>query len=440
MTRGGVDPGLPVRTPSGAAGGVDVASLLSGILAAVDPEARVREALAAAAPLAPGGALFALGKAAGPLARGALAALPEPPRRVLVVRPHDAPALGRGDAEELTGGHPLPDGGSLAAGRRLVAWLGSLAPGDDLLALVSGGGSACLELPAGGLDLADLVATQRALLASGLAIDAVNAVRRHLSAVKGGGALVRAPGAVRVLYLSDVPGDDPATVASGPFAADPTTFADALAAVSGLAVPAAVRRHLEAGDRGELAETLKPGDPAAGRARHDLLAGNATAVAAAAGMLARRGFRVVTGSLAGDAREAGEALVARGRSLEGSPAALVLGGETTVRLDPPPPATARGGRNQELALAAARALAGGGRGAGEVVVALATDGVDGPTPAAGAMVDRTTWERLREAGAEPEGALAGHDSHTALARLPGALLRTGPTGTNVADVAVYLRW
>jgi glycerate-2-kinase len=419
-----------------------VRRLVEGVLAAVEPGGRVREALG---PTAGGfGAVFALGKAGAALWRGAAEALASAaPARALVVRPHDAVGVGVTGVEELTGGHPLPDAGSVAAGRRLAAWLRGLPAAGRLLALISGGGSACLELPAPGLTLAELAATQRALLASGLPIDAVNAVRKHLSALKGGGALRLAPCAVTVLVLSDVRGDDPATVASGPFAADPTTHADALAAVAGLAVPPRVVAHLTAGARGERPETLKPGEATRARAEHRLLAGNGTAVAAAAALLAAAGFAVETGELAGEAARAGEDLVARGRGFvarrPGGRVAVLLGGETTVRLLPPPPPQARGGRNQELALAAARALAAGGTGR-ESVVALATDGVDGATPAAGAVVDGTTWRRLIAAGAAPERALAGHDSHGALAAVPDSLLVTGPTGTNVADVVAYLGW
>jgi glycerate-2-kinase len=158
-------------------------------------------------------------------------------------------------------------------------------------------------------------------------------------------------------------------------------------------------------------------------------------MAAAAGEARQGGFAVMTGDLAGEAAAAARLLVARGRALGGERVALVLGGETTVTLGPE---SGRGGRNQELALAAARELAGGGDG--ELVLTLASDGEDGPTSAAGGIVDGTSWEKLERAGAEPAAALARHDSNRALAALPGALLETGNTGTNVGDLAVYLRW
>jgi glycerate-2-kinase len=403
--------------------------MTAAALAAVDPERLAREELARRGERF--GAAVAIGKAAAALARGAREAL-EPAAPRLLIRPHNTPGLLDPGWEQTTGGHPLPDRQSAAAGERLERWLAEIAP-RPLLALISGGASACVEAPAADLTLEDLAATQRALLASGLPIQKVNAVRKHLSRLKGGGALLaggrRIP-RVLALLLSDVPGDDPAAIASGPFAADPTTYAEALAAVEGLAVPEAARRHLAAGARGERPETLKADPP---EVETVLLASVKTAVAAAVSVARRQGFHAVEGELDGEAVRAARELVERGRALEGTAVALVLGGETTVTLRGD---AGRGGRNQELALAAAQALAGG---AGELVFTLATDGEDGPTRSAGATVDGNTWERIRRAGIDPEAALARHDSRAALAAVPGALLETGPTGTNVGDLAVYLR-
>ncbi|HEX4960284.1 MAG TPA: DUF4147 domain-containing protein [Thermoanaerobaculia bacterium] len=415
----------------------DLARHLTAVaLTAVDPERLAREELSRRGERF--GAVVALGKAGAGFARGVGAGL-EPGSRRLLIRPHRSPALLDPAWEQKTGGHPLPDRQSVAAGERLAKWLGDLSP-RPLLALVSGGGSACLEVPAPGLSLDDLVATQRALLASGLPIHTVNAVRKHLSRLKGGGAL-RAVGGrlprILALLLSDVPGDDPAAIASGPFAADPTTYREALEAVRALAVPDAVRRHLEAGVRGEAPETVKPGDPLLAQVETILVGGAGTAVAAAVAEARRQGFQAVDGDLEGEAQATGRELVKRGRALAGglggAGVALVLGGETTVTLGN---AAGSGGRNQELALAAARELAGG---EGELVFTLATDGEDGPTRYAGAVVTGTTWDAVRRAGIDPEGALARHDSRTALAAVPGTLTETGPTGTNVGDLAVYLR-
>jgi len=406
--------------------------MTAAALAAVDPERLAREELARRGERF--GAAVAMGKAAAALARGAREAL-EPAAPRLLIRPHNTPGLLDPGWEQMTGGHPLPDRRSAAAGERLERWLAEIAP-RPLLALISGGASACVEAPAADLMLEDLAATQRALLASGLPIRTVNAVRKHLSRLKGGGALRALPVTtgrlprVLALLLSDVPGDDPAAIASGPFAADPTTYAEALAAVEGLEVPEAVRRHLAAGARGERPETLKADPP---EVETVLLASVKTAVAAAVAVARRQGFHALEGELEGEAARAARDLVERGRALEGSAVALVLGGETTVTLGGE---MGRGGRNQELALAAARALAGG---TDELVFTLATDGEDGPTRSAGATVDGATWETVRRAGIDPQAALARHDSRTALAAVPGALLETGPTGTNVGDLAVYLR-
>lgn len=413
--------------------------LVAVALAAVDPERLVREHLGGSrSPGGPGAAprqfaaVLAIGKAAPAMARGARAHLAPSPRRLLV-RPHGVPGLLDPVWEQLSGGHPLPDKQSLGAGARVLRWLGELSPGAPLLALISGGASACVEAPAPGLALEDLVVTQRCLLASGRPIGEINAARKHLSAFKGGGALRATRAQVLALLLSDVPGDDPATIASGPFAADPATFAGALAAVSGLAVPERVREHLAAGARGELPETLKAGDPALSRVETALIGNVGTAAVAAATESHAQGYATRTGELSGEARVAARELVALGRSIPGPAVALVLGGETTVTLEGSP---GQGGRNLELALAAARELDGG---VGELVMALATDGEDGPTRYAGAMVDGETWGGMQAAGIDPARALARHDSQRALGAVAGALIETGPTGTNVGDLAIYLR-
>lgn len=420
----------------------DVARRLTAVaLAAVDPERLVYDRLRERPEHFD--AILAVGKAAAAMARGTRPAIsPSFSPRRLLVRPQSSPALLDPAWEQRSGGHPLPDRQSVAAGERVRDFLAALAPGQKLLALVSGGASSCLELPAPGLSLEDLAATQRLLLASGLPIHTVNTVRKHLSALKGGGALRVTGGEVLTLVLSDVPGDDLATVASGLFAADPTSFSEAWAAVERLPVPEAVRRHLLAGVRGEVPETVKPGDPLLGQVRTVGIGGVRTAVEAVVAELRRLGFAAEDGELAGEAAEAGRELVRRGRergALGGVPgtsgAALVLGGETTVTLDGP---GGQGGRNQEMALAAAGALAAGSAGQ-EVVLTLATDGEDGPTRAAGGVVDGGTWEAIRRAGGDPAAALERHDSGRALKLAPGALLETGVTGTNVGDLAVYLR-
>lgn len=411
--------------------------LANTAIAGVDPERLVREELGRREPRVD--AILAVGKASAAMARGtreALAAMSArgfTPRRLLI-RPHSSPALLDPGWEQKTGGHPLPDRQSLAAGERLREWLEGIAPEQSLLVLISGGSSACLELPAPGLELQDLADVQRVLLGSGLPIGAVNAVRKHLSSLKGGGALRFTRCRVLALLLSDVPGDDPGTIGSGLFAADPSTFAGAMAAISlaGASAPAKVRDWLKEASN----ETLKPGDPALARVENVVIGSVRLAMAMVAAGAKRQGFTVAEGELTGEASRAGRDLVARGRALEGSSVALVLGGETTVTVRE---GGGRGGRNGELALTAARELAGGLAGQEEVVLSLATDGEDGTTATAGAAVDGNTWEAIRRAGIDPDAALARHDSLPALEKAPGALLKTGVTGTNVGDLALYLR-
>jgi glycerate-2-kinase len=379
--------------------------------------------------------LVGAGKAALAMAGAASAAAGELLVGGVLVVPHGTAAACADGVVAAGGGHPLPDSAGAAASARLLAAVRAAGPDVLVLAVLSGGASALLEVPAAGVTLDDLRALTAALLAGGLDIAALNTVRRHCSRVKGGGlarAAARAAG-LWALVLSDVVGDDPAVVASGPTVADPTTFADALAILARLpadAVPARIRAHLERGAAGRVAETVKPGDPVLARTHTVLVGGNRDAVDAAAAEARARGYavHVLAQPLTGDAAEAGRqvaaALPAAGR------AALVAGGETTVRVV----AGGRGGRCQQLALAAAIALAG--RDA--VLLAGATDGVDGPTDAAGACVDGDTVARARARGYDPVAALAATDSFPVL-DATGDLLRTGPTGTNVADVVVALR-
>jgi len=296
---------------------------------------------------------------------------------------------------------------------------------------VSGGASALLVAPAPGVTLEDKTEVTRQLLAAGADITALNAVRKHCSLVKSGGlarAAARAAG-LWTLVLSDVVGDDPATIGSGPTVADPTTLRDAEAVLDrwlGATAPYRVRQHLARA----VSETVKPGDPVLARARTVVIGGNRDATEAAAGAAIERGYATETlAPLTGDAAAAGRAIAARLRAAPTDRAvAIVAGGETTVRVQP----GGRGGRAQHLALAAAVALAG----VPAVVLAAGTDGVDGPTDAAGACVDGDTIAR----GGTPEAerALRETDSHRYLTAT-GDLLVTGPTGTNVADVVVALR-
>ncbi len=384
--------------------------------------------------------LVAAGKAAPAMAIAAVERLPTPPLVAVAVHPPGVPSADRLASlgiEALEADHPLPTGRNVEAAARVARDVESMPSDGTLLLLLSGGASALLTLPADGLTLGDLAAVTRALLRAGAPIDELNAVRKHCERLKGGG-LVRlaSPRAVHALILSDVVGDRPDVIGSGPTAPDPTTYADALAVLerrSALGASRAVTAHLQRGEAGQLPETLKPGDPALALVRNTIIGGNETALRAAEHQLASDGFNIIAveRETVGEAAEIGRALASRLRAISAPdrPACILLGGETTVTVGE---ASGVGGRNQELALAAAIELDGD---PGLAVLAFATDGRDGPTDAAGAFVTGATAAAARERGLDLALALRQHDSHPTLDAL-GCLIRTGPTGTNVNDVAV----
>ena len=380
----------------------------------------------------------ALGKAAGAMVEAALTVAGRASRGIAFTpRGYPSPA---GGTPVVFGNHPVPGADSFAAGRRLLEQVRATAPESTLVFLLSGGGSATVEVPAPGLGPDDLTRTTELLLASGAPIGAMNAIRRHLSAVKGG-QLAVARGARRfaTIAISDVVGDAPENIASGPTVGDPTTFRTALDAVRryGLErrLPRAVRKRLRSGARGALTETPKPSDPALRRAPFVLAATNRTALGAAAAEARRRGYRTrtVPQPVVGETRPAAERF-ARGLLVDvrksPGPVARVAGGETTVTLGSRP---GRGGRNTEFAVAAARVL----NGRGALVLSVGTDGVDGPTDAAGGWVDGASASHAAEAGIDLTRALATHATYDVLERL-GGLLKPGPTGTNVMDLHVGL--
>jgi hydroxypyruvate reductase len=387
--------------------------------------------------------LVAVGKAAVPMARAAEGVLGRRLEGGLVVAP--APGPGLRHAQLRLSSHPLPDARGEQAAREVEALTSSLGEDDRLLLLLSGGASALLPAPVAGITLADKVRTTDLLLRAGASIHELNAVRKHLSRLKGGGLLrAAAPARVVALVLSDVVGDDLSTIASGPAAPDPTTYADALAVLRARRVqgdvPSAVVHHLEAGERGEIAETPKPGDPLFVRVHTRIVGSNRLSLEAAARAARRLGFRplVLTSRLEGEAREAARFLVAvlaecvhDGRPAR-PPVCLVAGGETTVTVR----GGGVGGRNQELAVAAVEPLAA--LPVPAVLACLATDGADGKSDAAGGVVDDTTLERARGLGLAPPAAfLEDNDSRSFLGPL-GDLIVTGPTGTNVMDITVGL--
>ena len=422
----------------------DVLACLRAAIDAVEPESLVRRHLGSPAAAPPGdGAvhLAAVGKAAAAMARGAAEVLGSRIGGGVVVSPPGAGGEPPAGCRALTGGHPVPDAGSVAGGRAVLELAGGLGTDDHLLCLLSGGGSALMTLPPAGVSLADLRATTAALLRGGATIAELNAVRKHLDQLKGGRlARAAAPARTLGLVLSDVVGDPLDVIASGPLSPDPTTFADAVEVLRRRGVwrraPEAVRAHLDAGLRGERQESPKKGDRCFERVVVRIVGNNELAAEAAQAEAERRGYptRLMTTALVGEAREAGGALAAAARAdraaAPGAPGGLVAAGETTVTVR----GGGSGGRNQELALGAAQALAGS---EGLLLGSAGTDGIDGPTDAAGALADGSTLERAAELGLDAAAALADNDAYPFFEAL-GDLIVTGPTGTNVMDVQVAL--
>ncbi|PWW01624.1 glycerate 2-kinase [Hoeflea marina] len=340
--------------------------------------------------------------------------------------------------EVIEASHPVPDDRGEAAARRLIETVSELGEDDLVLCLISGGGSALLGLPADGITLDEKKAVNRALLASGAPIQEMNAVRKHLSAIKGGRLAEAAfPAPVYTIGISDVPGDDPSVIASGPTVPDPTTLADARAVLAKyrIDVPASIRARLS----DVRAETPKPGDPVFDRCVFHLAARPAGMVEAVAEAGRKAGFEVLSlgADIEGEASEVGAEhaalALARAAALRpGSPPLLVVsGGETTVTVRG---AGGRGGRNCEYLLALAIGLDGH-----PAVHALAcdTDGIDGSEDNAGAMIDPASLDRARAAGLSPRQSLAANDSWSVF-QASGDLVATGPTRTNVNDLRLIL--
>jgi hydroxypyruvate reductase len=350
----------------------------------------------------------------------------------------------------VPGDHPEPGTRSLAAAGALGKTAALVAPDDEVWVLLSGGTTSLVGAPEDGLSPAELSGLYAVLLGSGLDITAMNRIRKRFSRW-GGGRLARAlaPARVRVYAVSDVIGDDLASIGSGPCVPDPTTAAELRQLLEDSSLwdrlPQPARRLVTAVEAGEMAETPKPGDQAFARVSVELIASNKLALEAAAKRAAELGLApvIVEAPLAGEAAAAGASVAAlllqhcghggisqpEGGALV--PArCLIWGGETTVTLGP---AAGLGGRCQELALAAARVLAEARSGI--ALLAAGTDGRDGPTDAAGAIVDRDTWDEIRRAGRDPERDLGAHDAYRAL-DAAHALIRPGLTGTNVMDVVI----
>jgi glycerate 2-kinase len=339
--------------------------------------------------------------------------------------------------EIVEAAHPVPDAAGEAVARRILDLVQGLGPDDLVLALMSGGGSALLALPAPGLTLDDKQAVNKALLRSGASIDEMNCVRKHLSAIKGGRLAAAAhPARLVALMISDVPGDDPAVIASGPTVGDPTTRHDALALIAkyGIDLPPHVRAHLDF----DACESVKPGDPRLATSEVVMVATPQASLEAAAEVAREAGITpVILGdSLEGEARDVGKVMagIARQVARHGQPAArpcvLLSGGETTVTVK----GDGKGGRNVEFLLALAVALDGA---PGISALAADTDGVDGAEEVAGAWISDETLRRAEAIGVDAKASLARNDGHGFFAAL-GQQLVTGPTLTNVNDFRAVL--
>ncbi|MBU2548219.1 MAG: glycerate kinase [Proteobacteria bacterium] len=339
--------------------------------------------------------------------------------------------------------HPVPDKAGVRAARTIKAVLEAAEKDDLVFSLISGGGSALLPLPSDGLNLLEKQSVTKLLLACGASIHEINAVRKHLSQVKGG-QMARAafPATVVNLMLSDVVGDDMDTIASGPFVADRSSFEEVAVILAKYRlmkkVPAAVRNHLRKGLTGQIPDTPKPGDPALSRVTNVIVGSNWISLKAAEAEAKKLGYRplILSSSIEGETREVARVHAAMGREVKASgypikaPACLISGGETTVTLH----GKGKGGRNQEFALAAALDIDGH---EGVLVFSAGTDGTDGPTDAAGAMADWNTCRRAAEADMNPVKHLQENNAYPFFQALDD-LVMTGPTRTNVMDVRLVL--
>jgi hydroxypyruvate reductase len=385
--------------------------------------------------------VVAAGKAAGAMLNAFAAATSVPIRTTLAIGPA-RPAMLPAGAEWQDAGHPLPNPGSLAGARRALAIAGASGPDDLLLVLLSGGGSAMMALPVDGIALGEKQRTARTLMEQSADIHELNTVRKHLSAIKGGRLAAASRGGVLTLAVSDVVGDDLSVIASGPTVPDDSTYGAALeilAARGGHACyPDAVIEWLRRGDAGEIAETPRTGDPRLARAMARVIGPQRGAIEGARRAAEALGYRVhvVADAVTGEARVAAGRLVddlARELpALPPPPLCIIASGETTVTVV----GTGRGGRNQEFAYALAQSIVRLGRRAAGA--SIGTDGIDGPTDAAGALVDPTTFDRARALGiGNPDDYLDNNDTYEFFNRL-NDLIRTGPTSTNVGDLQVIL--
>lgn len=343
----------------------------------------------------------------------------------------------------LEGGHPLPDRGGEEAARRIIDLLRPLREDDLVFSVISGGGSALLPAPAEGITLTEKQELTRRLLAVGATIHEMNAVRKHMSLTKGGNLMRWAyPAPVVNLMLSDVVGDDPDTIASGPFVPDRSTFTDVLGILDRYGLvgecPASILKHMRDGASGLMAETPKRGDGIFTRAFNVIVGSNIIALLAGAQRARDLGYNtmILSSTVEGDTSEVAAVHGAVAREIRSTgnplqvPACVLSGGETTVVIK----GEGMGGRNQEFALSLVETVSGI---PGCLIMSVGTDGTDGPTDAAGAMVDEETFRRAESLGLDYRAFLNGNDSYNFFKAL-GDLVVTGPTRTNVMDVRMVL--
>ena len=387
--------------------------------------------------------VIAAGKASGAMVNAFVAVSSVPLRQIVGVGPERPKVLPAG-ALWFDAGHPLPNAGSLAAAQYARGVAAASAADDLLVVLLSGGGSALMALPAEAITLAEKQQTARRLMEQGADIYELNTVRKHLSAIKGGQLAAACRGSVLTLAVSDVVGDDLSVIASGPTVPDDSTYAGALAVLDRRggreSYPESVRSRLTRGAAGEIGETPKTGDARLRRAIARVIGPQRGAIDGARAAAESAGYHVhvLDTPVTGEARAAGAAHLTRLSTIAAAharPLCVISAGETTVTVK----GTGKGGRNQEFAFALAEALDSGGLSPGDSLVAasVGTDGIDGPTDAAGAIVDSSTFERARALGLHPRSYLDDNNTYVFFDRL-GDLLRTGPTDTNVGDLQVAL--
>ena len=424
----------------------DARACLDAAITAVDPTRLVTDMFEQHPETVPGTDpvdVVAVGKAAAAMARAACEILGPRVTGGVVIAPPDTEMHDLGNLRTFRGGHPVPTEGSERGARAVAQLVDPLGADDFLLCLISGGGSALMTLPPSGVSLSDVRETTDILLRAGATIDELNCVRKHLDRLKGGRmAHMAAPAKVLALILSDVLGDRPDVIASGPLSPDPTTFSDALAIVDHRQVrdriPTSALEYLESGTRAEVPETPGPDAPYFADVEVRIVGNNRMAAQAALQEAERRGYRtrLLTTTLSGEANEVGRSLAAEALEIQGGrgsiapPACLIASGETTVDVR----GAGRGGRNQELVLGGATALHGHGP---LLMASMGTDGIDGASHAAGAFADHTTITRAEALGLDAVAALTANNSTPFFEALDD-LIVTGPTGTNVMDIQVVL--